>query len=126
MQQRFWLDPIVPAPMRALLVGIIALLAIAIPVAADPVEQVLGFVEENTPSCDGGVDGEDGRTGAGCRLARNCYAVMWGYHSAFLTVGGGSSCSGDVWVDPSEDPEDPTEALDPLTGALCLNTADLC
>lgn len=111
--------------MRALLVGLIALLAIAIPVAADPVDQVVWFVEENTPSCSGGLNDEDGRTGAGCRLARTCYAVVWGYHSEFLTVGGGSSCSGGVWVDPSEDPEDPN-FLDPLTGALCLNTADLC
>lgn len=69
-----------------------------------------------TPSCDGDVN-EDGQYGAGCRLFDICYSVMWGYHSEFLTVGGGSSCSGGVWVNPDEQPEDPVP--DNLHRILC-------
>ena len=68
------------------------------------------------PSCDTDVD-EDGQYGAGCRLFDICYSVMWGYHSDFLTVGGGSSCSGGVWVNPDEEPEGPVPPS--VETALC-------
>lgn len=101
--------------MRAVLLAasllLTALLA-APPAAAD------------APSCDADVD-EDGQYGAGCRLFEICYSVMWGYHSEFLTVGGGSSCSGGVWVNPSEDPEDPPGG-EPVERILCTSTSGIC
>lgn len=89
---------------------------VALPAAqADP-------VTDNLPSCTAALN-DEGTTGAGCRLASTCYAVMWGYHTEFLTVGGGSSCSGGVWVNPNESPEDPVPSY---IGDVCLTVADFC
>ena len=99
-------------PACAFLLTALALLPAA---AADP-------VSENLPSCTAALN-DEGTTGAGCRLASTCYAVMWGYHTEFLTVGGGSSCSGGVWVNPNEEPEDPVISY---IGDVCLSVANLC
>jgi hypothetical protein len=103
--------------MRAL---VACILLLALPAAADPAVDT-EFIQENTPGCDYEAD-PDGPSGAGCRLARNCYSIVWGYHSAFLTVGGGSSCSGGVWVNPHEQPEGPGASLDPV----CQATSGVC
>lgn len=81
-----------------------------------------GPLDDVPVSCSAGIN-DDGRYGAGCGLQANCYSIVWGHHSEFLTVGGGSSCSGGVWADPSKDPG--TDGL-PVLRDLCVNLLAYC
>jgi hypothetical protein len=109
--------------MRGLILAA-AILLMAIPASAGPVERLF---PEGPPASCGVADGSYGWYGAGCGVRATCTQALWGYHTDFLVVGGYNGCSGGAWVNPDESPEDPRELVPGNVGhGLCIDAADLC